>query len=413
MTTTAHIIMGVVPGGNTAAAVVQEAGRWVSQPLITTAFAATTPATPRLFSSSSIRSTATRVGSWGGESGYDYADGSSGSREPRRGGRGGRSSGRGGRGRGNRGGGRGRAREEWQGSSAASGRGGRGRGGGGGRDSYFSRGGRTGEERWGGGGGRFGRGGGRGRFGRGGGGRGGGGAGWGRLDPQTVEKGKMLAARIKELAKARDFEGMLEALEEGPKNAIVCTVAITCLGQAGKWREAVEVLDGMGKGGDGSDRPDAFAYAATINACGKAGRPVEAVALLTEMPTRRVKPDVVCFGSAIFALGEVAGTQNRSTWGRKGANEGGGSSGGGGDMPMAAAVADPKPTRAHEKALELIQEMRREGPRDDAWCYASAITACARANDPRSAMRLLADMREDGVPPNDVVLNAAVDACGK
>lgn len=30
---------------------------------------------------------------------------------------------------------------------------------------------------------------------------------------------------------------------------------------------------------------------------------------------------------------------------------------------MAAAEADPKPTRAHEKALELIQEMRREGPR--------------------------------------------------
>lgn len=53
------------------------------------------------------------------------------------------------------------------------------------------------------------------------------------------------------------------------------SVAITCLGQAGKWREAVEVLDGMGKGGNGSDRPDAFAYAATINACGKAGRPVE------------------------------------------------------------------------------------------------------------------------------------------
>lgn len=37
-----------------------------------------------------------------------------------------------------------------------------------------------------------------------------------------------------------------------------------------------------------------------------------------------MKPDVVCFGSAIFALGEVAGTQNRSTWGRKGANEGSG-----------------------------------------------------------------------------------------
>lgn len=38
-----------------------------------------------------------------------------------------------------------------------------------------------------------------------------------------VERGKRLAGRIKELGYARDFEGMLEALEEGPKNAIVCT----------------------------------------------------------------------------------------------------------------------------------------------------------------------------------------------
>lgn len=48
---------------------------------------------------------------------------------------------------------------------------------------------------------------------------------------------------------------------------------------------------------------------------------VQAVALLAEMPTRRVKPDVVCFGAAIAALAEVAGTQNRSSWGRKSAPE--------------------------------------------------------------------------------------------
>lgn len=52
-------------------------------------------------------------------------------------------------------------------------------------------------------------------------------------------------------------------------------MAVGALGRMGKWREAVEVLDGMGKGGDGSDRPDAFVYASAINACGKAGRPVE------------------------------------------------------------------------------------------------------------------------------------------
>lgn len=37
----------------------------------------------------------------------------------------------------------------------------------------------------------------------------------------------------------------------------------------------------------------------------------------------------------------------------------------GGDKPIAAAAPDAKPTRAHEKALALIQEMRREGPRYD------------------------------------------------
>lgn len=46
-------------------------------------------------------------------------------------------------------------------------------------------------------------------------------------------------------------------------------------------------------------------------------------------------------------------------------------------------------------------------------CFASAITACARALDARSALGLLTNMREDEVPPNDIVLNAVVDACGK
>lgn len=59
-----------------------------------------------------------------------------------------------------------------------------------------------------------------------------------------------------------------------------CSIAVNQLGRMGKWREAVEILDGMGRGGDGSDRPDAFVYAAAITSCGKAGRPVEVGRLL-------------------------------------------------------------------------------------------------------------------------------------
>lgn len=36
-------------------------------------------------------------------------------------------------------------------------------------------------------------------------------------------RGKMLAGRIKEMGYERDWKGILLALEEGPRNAIVCT----------------------------------------------------------------------------------------------------------------------------------------------------------------------------------------------
>ena len=96
------------------------------------------------------------------------------------------------------------------------------------------------------------------------------------------------------------------------------------------------------------------------------------MALLAEMPSRRVTPDVVCFGAAIGALSEGAGTQNRSAWGAKAGGgskkqEGGDGDGDGDGAGVGAAVAKRAPpvatTRAHEKAVALVQEMRRAGPR--------------------------------------------------
>lgn len=97
----------------------------------------------------------------------------------------------------------------------------------------------------------------------------------------------------------------------------------------------------------------------------------QAVALLAEMPSRHVKPDVVCFGAAISALSEGAGTQNRSAWGAKSGDrakkhEDGADGDGNGDGAGGAVAKREAPvatTRAHEKAVALIQEMRRAGPR--------------------------------------------------
>lgn len=58
------------------------------------------------------------------------------------------------------------------------------------------------------------------------------------------------------------------------------SVAVNALGRIGKWHLAVEVLNSMGGGGDGTDKPDAFVYASVINACGKSGKAVEVTACM-------------------------------------------------------------------------------------------------------------------------------------
>lgn len=113
---------------------------------------------------------------------------------------------------------------------------------------------------------------------------------------------------------------------------------------------------------------------------------VKAVALLEQMGERRIQPDEVCYGATIAALSEAAGTQTRSTWGASGpaaskvvapprgtswASAEGEDRGDDGTATTAgagAAVSGGKdgsvvPTRAHEKALALMEQMRRDGPR--------------------------------------------------
>lgn len=92
---------------------------------------------------------------------------------------------------------------------------------------------------------------------------------------------------------------------------------------------------------------------------------LQAVALLGEMPSRHVKPDVVCFGAAISALGEVAAGKSTSTWGAKRdtATRETGETDSDDQSVKGGGAKAVVPTRPHEKAIALIQQMRRDGPR--------------------------------------------------
>lgn len=102
------------------------------------------------------------------------------------------------------------------------------------------------------------------------------------------------------------------------------------------------------------------------------------------MVERRIEPDEVCYGATIAALSEAAGTQTRSTWGAGGqaaakivvaprgtswaSAEGESRDDEDSASTLGAAVSGRNgqritPTRAHEKAVALIEQMRRDGPR--------------------------------------------------
>lgn len=89
-----------------------------------------------------------------------------------------------------------------------------------------------------------------------------------------------------------------------------CNACITALARCGRWRQALDVLDGMrraaaeayangdlGAGPKGRELivPDVFSYSAAITACGNAGQRRRALALLSDMRAEGVRPNVSCF----------------------------------------------------------------------------------------------------------------------
>ena len=109
-----------------------------------------------------------------------------------------------------------------------------------------------------------------------------------------------------------------------------------------------------------------------ITAWGRAREPQRALALLEEMKSRSVEPDVISFSAAISACG--AGGQ----W---------------------------------ERALSLLEEMRTRGVEPDVISFSAAISACGAGGQWERALELLEEMRMRGVEPDAISFSAAISAC--
>ena len=84
-------------------------------------------------------------------------------------------------------------------------------------------------------------------------------------------------------------------------DAISYSSAIIACGSAGRWKEALELIKIMQKGGP-TTRPNRIAYTNAITACGRSGEYEHALRLFNDMKNDGLQPDRVSYNALISAL---------------------------------------------------------------------------------------------------------------
>ncbi|CBJ48529.1 conserved unknown protein [Ectocarpus siliculosus] len=232
---------------------------------------------------------------------------------------------------------------------------------------------------------------------------------------------------------------------KGKANVFAYTAAVSACGKAGRWEEAVGLLDILdlmhacearaqpadnppgingaleggreSVGGDADWGPDGGsssglvqAYNHVIRACGAAGGTEFVLALLQEMHRRGVPPDAASYSGAIIAC-DLAGMWREAVGLLDDMRE---KTGVEPDLVCYnCAVKACGSSGEFEQALSIVETMGERGVAPDESTYSNAITACGNAGKAKRAVGLLQAMKDDGVPAGLVAHNAAIGACDK
>lgn len=66
-----------------------------------------------------------------------------------------------------------------------------------------------------------------------------------------------------------------------------------------------------------------------------------------------------------------------------------------------------------ERALELLDEMKRSGLNPDVYSYSAAISACEKDKQWEKALEIFEKMQIQNVNPDVVAFNSAITACSQ
>jgi pentatricopeptide repeat protein len=147
-------------------------------------------------------------------------------------------------------------------------------------------------------------------------------------------------------------------------------------------------------------KPSDVTFNVAITACGNGGQWKKALELLSVMRKRQIPINLYVYNAAITALSKAAKKSNNnfvSNDHNKSSSE----------------VSNSKPL--YIEAMKLLDEMKHDGIEPDGFSFSSAISCCGSEGHWEEALKLIQTMRQGGpnMQPNKVAYTAAITSCGR
>jgi pentatricopeptide repeat protein len=239
------------------------------------------------------------------------------------------------------------------------------------------------------------------------------------VSPNLVVYNAVLSA----CSKAKEFLPARRLLHQMRREGVQPSIrsfnaVIAACASAGQWQDAIQVLDQCHR--EPGIQPDIYTYTNVMRACAKAGKTRKALTLLQVIKDKKLPLDAYAYTAAIEACAKAS--MSRKALELLGEMEGIGIAPSG--VTYSVAITACGNGGEWEKALGLLDTMRQKNLKINLITYNAAITAISKAAKKtaknrgqsgklhRTVMRMLDQMREDGIEPDGFSFSAAISCCG-
>lgn len=185
-----------------------------------------------------------------------------------------------------------------------------------------------------------------------------------------------------------------------PLDPYCYTAAIEACSKGGLWQKAILFLNEMEEKGI---KASEVTFNVVITACGNGGQWKKALELLSLMRERKMPINLYVYNAAITALLKAA--KKTSYNNPSGSNSSSSSS---------SIEVDNKPL-LYKEVMKLLDQMKLDGIEPDGFTFSSAISCCGSEGRWEEALKLIEIMRQGGpkMQPNKIAYTAAITSCGK